>query len=232
MKSCTSKRCRRSFSNINSISALSLQKWTDGIRGDMAEHLAKINALLRARLGHDFSKYKEKTLVRRIQRRMQVLQIDNVPTFIARLREDPPQLELLFRDLLIGVTQFFRDPDAFAALETEAIPRLLHNKGPDEQVRIWELSTARTQLQSTIDELETANEEMKSASEEYQSVNEELQSSNEELETTKEEMQSVNEEGFARRRRYVLSHAHPAISHDGKCHRWRGDHFCRYQRAR
>jgi two-component system, chemotaxis family, CheB/CheR fusion protein len=113
------------------------KKGSDGTRGDMAEHLAKISALLRAKLGHDFSKYKEKTMARRIQRRMQVLQIDSVPAYIARLKEEPLQLELLFRELLIGVTQFFRDPDAFAALQTKAIPRLLQNKSGDEPIRIW-----------------------------------------------------------------------------------------------
>ncbi|MHB8816445.1 MAG: chemotaxis protein CheB, partial [Steroidobacteraceae bacterium] len=109
----------------------------DGTRRDTAEHLAKITAILRARVGHDFSKYKEKTLVRRIQRRMQVLQIDTVPAYIEHLRKEPHQVELLFRELLIGVTQFFRDPDAFAALETTIIPKLLESKGADDHVRIW-----------------------------------------------------------------------------------------------
>jgi len=112
------------------------KKDSDGTRDDMTEHLAKISTLLRARLGHDFSKYKEKTMARRIQRRMQVLQIDAVPAYIARLREEPLQLELLFRELLIGVTQFFRDPNAFAALQTH-IPGLLENKGTDDPLRIW-----------------------------------------------------------------------------------------------
>jgi two-component system, chemotaxis family, CheB/CheR fusion protein len=113
------------------------RKAPDGTRSDAAEHLTKICGLLRARLGHDFSEYKEKTLVRRIQRRMQILQIDGVPEYIERLRQDPDQLDLLFREFLIGVTQFFRDPDAFAALETEIIPKLLDNKRRDETIRIW-----------------------------------------------------------------------------------------------
>jgi two-component system, chemotaxis family, CheB/CheR fusion protein len=108
----------------------------DGTRNDAAEHLATIIALLRVRIGHDFSKYKEKTLIRRIQRRMQVLQTDTVPSYIARLREEPLQVELLFRELLIGVTQFFRDPDAFDALGA-AIEKILERKGTGEDVRIW-----------------------------------------------------------------------------------------------
>jgi two-component system CheB/CheR fusion protein len=113
------------------------QKAPDGTRRDAAEHLTRICALLRARLGHDFSQYKQNTLVRRIQRRMQVLQIDNVPEYIERLRNEPNQLDLLFRDLLIGVTQFFRDPEAFAALESEVIPKLLEKKRDGGAIRIW-----------------------------------------------------------------------------------------------
>jgi two-component system CheB/CheR fusion protein len=116
--------------------AVAPRKDGDGTRRDTAEHLAKIVAILRTRVGHDFSKYKEKTLVRRIQRRMQVLQIDAVPAYIHRLREDPKQAELLFREFLIGVTHFFRDPEAFAALES-AIPKLLAHKRAEDQVRIW-----------------------------------------------------------------------------------------------
>jgi two-component system CheB/CheR fusion protein len=117
--------------------AVSPQKDSDGTRRDTAEHLVKVTAILRARLGHDFSKYKEQTLARRIQRRMQVLQIETVPAYIDRLREEPQQVELLFRELLIGVTQFFRDPHVFAALQATAIPRLLEHKGADDQIRIW-----------------------------------------------------------------------------------------------
>lgn len=113
------------------------KKGPDGIRRDSAQQLVQICTLLRTRLGHDFSQYKEKTLIRRIQRRMQVLQIDGVADYIERLRKEPAQLDLLFRDLLIGVTQFFRDPDAFAALASQVIPKLLENKRGDDHLRIW-----------------------------------------------------------------------------------------------
>ena len=91
----------------------------------------------RAKTGHDFSRYKEKTVTRRIQRRMQVLQADTVPDYLARLRDDPKEVELLFRDLLIGVTQFFRDPDAFDALRNSVLPKLIEGKGIDDPIRIW-----------------------------------------------------------------------------------------------
>src|SRR3546814_17813030 len=86
----------------------------------------------------DVSQYKEKTLARRIQRRMQVLQIDTLPEYIERLRTEPLQTELLFRDLLIGVTQFFRDPEAFEALRVRILPKLLASKGgADDRIRVW-----------------------------------------------------------------------------------------------
>ncbi len=112
-------------------------KGADGTREDAVEHLAKICSLVRSKLGHDFGQYKEKTLVRRIQRRMQVLQIDAMPDYIERLRKEPNECELLFRELLIGVTHFFRDQPTFDALETQVIPHLIHNKGADDTVRVW-----------------------------------------------------------------------------------------------
>lgn len=112
-------------------------KDADGARQDAGEHLAKICSLLRGKLGHDFSQYKEKTLVRRIQRRMQVLQIDAMADYVERLRKESSEAELLFHELLIGVTHFFRDSPAFDALETQIIPHLIHNKGADDTVRIW-----------------------------------------------------------------------------------------------
>ncbi|MBS0523401.1 MAG: hypothetical protein JSS04_07160, partial [Proteobacteria bacterium] len=104
---------------------------------DAADHLMQICALLRTRTGHDFSGYKDKTVARRVQRRMQVLQLDSVPAFIERLRKEPGEVDTLLQDLLIGVTNFFRDPQAFAALEEKVIPALFEGKGPDDTVRVW-----------------------------------------------------------------------------------------------
>ncbi|WP_127076032.1 CheR family methyltransferase [Rhodomicrobium lacus] len=112
-------------------------KNAEGIREDAAKHLLEIAALLRNAVGHDFSEYKEKTFVRRIQRRMLVLHLDSIEDYLKELQGNPKELELLFRDLLIGVTQFFRDPAAFEALETKVIPGLVAGKGVDDQVRVW-----------------------------------------------------------------------------------------------
>lgn len=113
------------------------RKGPDGVRQEATDHLAQIAALLRTRTGHDFSGYKDKTVARRVQRRMQVLQIDEVPDFIERLRKDPQELDALLQDLLIGVTNFFRDPLAFEALEREVIPQLFEGKGSEDSVRVW-----------------------------------------------------------------------------------------------
>jgi two-component system CheB/CheR fusion protein len=113
------------------------RKDAGGNRRDTEAHLSAISAILRAATGHDFSQYKQSTLARRIQRRMQVLRIDTVPAFIECLRKEPREVELLFREFLIGVTQFFRDPPAFDALQAMVISKLLERKGVDDQIRIW-----------------------------------------------------------------------------------------------
>ena len=93
--------------------------------------------ILRARLGHDFSQYKDKTFLRRVQRRMQVLGLTALPDYVARLEQDYDEVVLLFRDLLIGVTTFFRDADAFEAVKHVVVPRLFEGKGANDAVRVW-----------------------------------------------------------------------------------------------
>ncbi len=93
--------------------------------------------ILRARVGHDFSQYKDKTFLRRVQRRMQVLGIADLNTYVARLEDDRGEAVLLFRDLLIGVTTFFRDAGAFEAVQRVVIPRLFDGKGARDYVRVW-----------------------------------------------------------------------------------------------
>lgn len=113
------------------------RKNAQGARSDAADYLDTITELVHNEVGHDFSQYKQNTLVRRVQRRMQVLQIGAVPDYIERLRAEPREIELLFDDLLIGVTQFFRDPEAWEALECDVIPKLFEGKAAADQIRIW-----------------------------------------------------------------------------------------------
>ena len=112
-------------------------KDADGIRQDTASHLAPILHALHARTGHDFSEYKDKTLMRRLQRRMQVLQVESPEAYMERLADKPEELDALLQELLIGVTQFFRDPDAFEALNDEVLQALVKGKGAGGDVRIW-----------------------------------------------------------------------------------------------
>ena len=99
--------------------------------------LKRIFVLLRAQTGHDFSQYKPSTIYRRIDRRMAVHQIDGIDAYVKYLQQAPAEVEALFRDLLIGVTNFFRDPDAFAALERLVIPKLFDGKPAGGVVRAW-----------------------------------------------------------------------------------------------
>lgn len=84
--------------------------------------LHKIFALLRAQTGHDFSQYKPSTICRRIERRMAVHQVGDLETYVQYLQKTPSEIDALFGDLLIGVTHFFRDAEAFAALKAHITP--------------------------------------------------------------------------------------------------------------
>ena len=99
--------------------------------------LKKIFIILRNQTGHDFSHYKPNTINRRIERRMAVHQIDGIGSYVKYLQQTPAEAEALFRDLLIGVTNFFRDPEAFVALETVVIPKLFATKTVGDVIRVW-----------------------------------------------------------------------------------------------
>jgi two-component system CheB/CheR fusion protein len=99
--------------------------------------LKKIFILLRTGTGHDFSQYKTNTINRRIERRMAIQQIETIDNYILFMRHTPSEVNALFRDLLIGVTSFFRDPDAFRSLEEKVIPRLFAGKPAGSTIRVW-----------------------------------------------------------------------------------------------
>ena len=102
-----------------------------------ANHLVTICAVLNSRLGRDFGQYKSSTLMRRVRRRMQVLHIEDPNEYIAQLRKLPNEPELLFREILIGVTRFFRDPGMFETLANTVLPDLIAKGGPEEPIRVW-----------------------------------------------------------------------------------------------
>jgi two-component system CheB/CheR fusion protein len=99
--------------------------------------LEKAIILLRTHTGHDFSLYKRNTLYRRIERRMGIHQIDKIADYIRYLQENSQELDLLFNELLIGVTSFFRDSAAWEELRESVIPALLASQPAGHALRAW-----------------------------------------------------------------------------------------------
>lgn len=99
--------------------------------------ISKIHLLLRTQTGHDFSRYKANSIHRRIKRRMDQMHTDSIDEYVVILQRSSDEVEALFHDLLIGVTQFFRDPESFEYLKTHAIPTILADRPADSPVRIW-----------------------------------------------------------------------------------------------
>ena len=93
--------------------------------------------ILRKQLGHDFSGYRSQTFLRRVERRMHVVNAPTMQDYIARLNSDHDEVTRLFRDLLIRVTSFFRDEETFEILASKVIPRLFEGKTADATVRVW-----------------------------------------------------------------------------------------------
>jgi two-component system CheB/CheR fusion protein len=101
------------------------------------ERIEAIFRLMAAQTGHDFGAYKSGTVLRRIARRMAVTGVRGVEEYAALLAERPEEARALSRDLLIGVTGFFRDPEAFEALRRNVLPRLFADRDRSDPVRIW-----------------------------------------------------------------------------------------------
>jgi two-component system CheB/CheR fusion protein len=99
--------------------------------------LEKVMVLLRDHTGNDFSLYKRNTLYRRIERRMGIHQITKMARYVRYLQENSQELDLLFKELLIGVTNFFRDPAVWEELRTKVIPALLASHSPGHALRAW-----------------------------------------------------------------------------------------------
>lgn len=100
-------------------------------------NLEKIIILLRSHTGHDFSHYKKNTLYRRIERRMNIHQLDKINNYLRFLQENPGELEILFRELLIGVTSFFRDEPLWEKLKEQILPDLLNELPNGYALRVW-----------------------------------------------------------------------------------------------
>lgn len=106
-------------------------------KDDDEEALRDIFKLLRSHTGHDFSHYKRVTVLRRIARRLQVNQLHQLTAYRDFMHTHPLEAQALLKDLLISVTNFFRDRDAFAALEREVMDEIFHARTASDQVRVW-----------------------------------------------------------------------------------------------
>ncbi len=104
--------------------------------------LQRVFAQLRLRSGRDFTRYKPSTILRRIQRRMQLRFVERFDTYLSMLRDDPSEVMALADDLLITVTNFFRDRDVFDEIERTIIPRLFEGRTADDSIRIWSVGCA------------------------------------------------------------------------------------------
>jgi two-component system CheB/CheR fusion protein len=109
---------------------------------EQAQMLQRLFGQVRARTGRDFSHYKRSTIVRRIRRRMQLAGIEDFGEYVVHVRDHTEEARQLADDLLITVSSFFRDPAIFDALESDVIPTLFEDKGPEDEIRVWSVGCA------------------------------------------------------------------------------------------
>jgi two-component system CheB/CheR fusion protein len=114
------------------------------------EEVKQVLELIRAQTKSDFTAYRRNMLERRLDRRMGIIQIPNLSQYLVYLRSHPEEVVALSKDFLIGVTSFFREPDAFAVLSTEVIDKLVENQVDDIPIRIWVPSCATGEEAYTI----------------------------------------------------------------------------------
>jgi two-component system, chemotaxis family, CheB/CheR fusion protein len=114
----------------------------EDLEGDGHRLVEKILTHLRVRTARDFSRYKRSTILRRIVRRMQIQQVQELEGYLALLRENGKEVEALADDLLINVTSFFRDTDVFRVVAELVIPQLFEGKGAGDEVRVWSAGCA------------------------------------------------------------------------------------------
>jgi len=112
--------------------------------------LNKIMALLRKRTDVDFTYYKPNTVIRRLERRMGIAQTDTIKDYLNYLYENNNEIDLLYRDLLVGVTRFYRDIDEFNFLDKEIIPKIFENTQQDKTIRVWVAGTSTGEEAYTI----------------------------------------------------------------------------------
>ena len=121
-----------SFLNLNSLTVHKPE-----YESKMKSNIEKIIILIREQTGHDFSFYKKTTLFRRIERRKSIHEIEKIHQYVRYLQENPKEVEILFRELLIGVTSFFRDPPLWELLKEQILPEFIDKLEEGTQLRAW-----------------------------------------------------------------------------------------------
>ena len=116
---------------------IQLPETEDALPPDEQTTLQKIFSELQAHTGHDFSHYKRSTVLRRLERRLQVTDVETLEAYLQVLQDQPAETRALYEEMLISVTRFFRTPEAFEELADDVIPNLFADKAPDEEVRVW-----------------------------------------------------------------------------------------------
>lgn len=121
----------------NSLGKIQIAEDAEHRPQDQQQALRTIFTEIRVRTGHDFSNYKRPTLLRRIERRINIHNLPDLPSYVAYMQENPGETAALLKDLLISVTNFFRDKSAFEVIENEVLPILLKGKTGENNLRIW-----------------------------------------------------------------------------------------------
>ena len=121
----------------SSAGKIQLPEHIEGLDKDDRSTLQKVLTTLYTSTGHDFSNYKRSMVLRRLKRRLKINALHSLDDYLQRLRGDEEELQALHRDLLISVTNFFRDPEAFETLRQTVIPKLFEGKTAGDQVRVW-----------------------------------------------------------------------------------------------
>ncbi len=126
----------------NSLGKIQIAEEAESRPQDQQQALREIFTEIRVRTGHDFSNYKRPTLLRRIERRINIHNLPDLPSYVAYMHQNSEETTALLKDLLISVTNFFRDKKAFEVIETEVLPALLKGRTSDAQLRIWVVGCA------------------------------------------------------------------------------------------
>lgn len=121
---------------------ITLPREDEGVETGQSQLLQKVFAQVRSRTGRDFTRYKPSTILRRIQRRMQLRQVEELPAYVDLLRRDADEIHDLADDLLINVTNFFRDAEAWEHIAAHVVPALFTDRSAQDTIRAWSVGCA------------------------------------------------------------------------------------------